>query len=64
MAQLTVIIALLALALTGCITTTTGAAKPARSSPNEAAGYNMQLGISYLRQNKLQAARNLSLIHI
>jgi len=58
MAQLTVIIALLALVLAGCVTTTTGAAKPARSSPNEAAGYNMQLGISYLRQNKLQAARS------
>ena len=57
MAKLTVIIALLALALTGCVTTTTGAATPQKSSPNEAAGYNMQLGISYLRQNKLQAAR-------
>lgn len=57
MAQLTVIIALLALALTGCVTTTTGS-QPAPSSPDEAAGYNMQLGISYLRQNKLQLARN------
>jgi type IV pilus assembly protein PilF len=57
MAQLTVIIALLAgLALTGCVTTTTGS-QPAPSSPDEAADYNMQLGISYLRQNKPQLAR-------
>ena len=56
MAQLTVIIALLALAMAGCVTTTTGS-QSAPSSPDEAAGYNMQLGISYLRQNKLQLAR-------
>jgi type IV pilus assembly protein PilF len=57
MAQLTVIIALLALALAGCVTTTTGA-QPAQSSPKEAAEYNMQLGIGYLRQDKPQLARS------
>ncbi len=57
MAHMKVIIALLAaLALAGCITTTTGA-QSAASSPDEAAEYNMQLGISYLRQGKLQLAR-------
>lgn len=57
MAYLKFIIALFAgLALTGCVTTTTGS-QPAPSSPDEAAEYNMQLGISYLRQNKPQLAR-------
>ncbi len=56
MAQLTVIIALLALALTGCVTTTTGS-QPVPGVPKEAAEYNMQLGIGYLRQNKPQLAR-------
>lgn len=57
MAQLTVILALLALALAGCVTTTTGK-QPAPSSPTEAAEYNMQLGIGYLRQDKPQLARS------
>ena len=57
MAQLTVIFALLALALAGCVTTTTGK-QPAPSSPTEAAEYNMQLGIGYLRQDKPQLARS------
>lgn len=57
MAQLTLIIALLALALSGCVTTTTGK-QPAPASPKEAAEYNMQLGIGYLRQDKPQLARS------
>jgi len=56
MAQLTVIIALLGLALAGCVTTTTGS-QPVPSSPKDAAEYNMQLGIGYLRQGKPQLAR-------
>jgi type IV pilus assembly protein PilF len=56
MAQLKVIIALLAMALAGCVTTMSGS-QPAPSAPKEAAEYNMQLGIGYLRQNKPQLAR-------
>ena len=56
MAQLTIITALLVLVLAGCVTTTTGS-QPLPGEPKEAAEYNMQLGIGYLRQNKPQLAR-------
>lgn len=45
------------LALAGCITTSSRPEPPPTSS-NDAARYNMQLGISYLRQGNLPAARD------
>ena len=51
-----VVLGALVLAATGCVTTSSRP-EPAPSSAKEAAEYNLQLGISYLRQNKLQAAR-------
>lgn len=47
----------LALALAGCISSSSRPPLPGTSS-EDAAQYNMQLGISYLRQNNLQAARD------
>lgn len=44
------------LVLSACVTTSTRAPQ-APASPEDAAQYNLQLGISYLRDNKLQAAR-------
>lgn len=52
-------IAMLCLAsalLAGCVTTTTGAPER-RESPKEAAAYNVQLGIAYLKQGNVGAAR-------
>lgn len=47
---------LFVLALAGCVTTSTlPPLAPAR--PDDAAQFNLELGISYLRDNKLQAAR-------
>lgn len=51
-----VVLAALALAATGCVTTSSRPT-PTPSSEREAAEYNMQLGISYLRQNNLQVAQ-------
>ncbi|MBM4197563.1 MAG: type IV pilus biogenesis/stability protein PilW [Gammaproteobacteria bacterium] len=48
-------VALVATALAGCVTSTTRPGTPA--SPDEAARYNMQLGISYLRQGDYKAAQ-------
>ncbi|MEO7387133.1 MAG: tetratricopeptide repeat protein, partial [Gammaproteobacteria bacterium] len=45
------------LSLGGCITSSSRPAPPP-TSPEDAAQYNMQLGVSYLRQNNLQAARD------
>ena len=47
----------LALAVAGCISSSSRPAPSGKSSV-DAAQYNMQLGISYLRQNNLQAARD------
>ncbi len=46
----------LALAAAGCVTTSSRPT-PEPGTSEEAAQYNLQLGISYLRQNNLQAAR-------
>lgn len=48
---------LLCLALAGCVTTSSRPEPPPASS-DDAAQYNMQLGVSYLRQNNLPAARD------
>lgn len=48
---------LVGLVLAGCVTTSSGPSSPP-SSPQDAALYNLQLGISYLRQNNLPAARD------
>jgi len=45
------------LSLAGCVTTSSRPEPPPTSS-NDAAQYNMQLGVSYLRQNNLPAARD------
>lgn len=45
------------LALAGCVTTSSRPEPPPASS-DDAAQYNMQLGVSYLRQNNLPAARD------
>ena len=51
-------LAVLALAaIAGCVTTSSRPA-PTPASEEEAANYNMQLGISYLRQGNLPAARD------
>jgi type IV pilus assembly protein PilF len=50
----TLIALLLATALTACVSTTS---RPRPTPDKDAATYNMQLGISYLRQGNLQAAR-------
>lgn len=47
----------LLLGLAGCVTTSSRPEPPPASS-EEAAQYNLQLGISYLRQNNLPAARD------
>jgi len=49
-------VVLSALLATSCVTTSSRPT-PEPSSAEEAAQYNLQLGISYLRQNNLQAAR-------
>lgn len=52
-------IAMLCLAsalLAGCVTTTTGSPER-KEAPKEAAAYNVQLGIAYLRQGNVGAAR-------
>lgn len=46
----------LAVAMAGCVTTSSRP-QPAPASRDDAAQYNLQLGVSYLRQNNLQAAR-------
>jgi len=51
-----VVLGVLVLATTACVTTSSRP-KPVPGSDMEAAQYNLQLGISYLRQNNLQAAR-------
>jgi type IV pilus assembly protein PilF len=45
------------LSLAGCVTTSSRPEPPPTSS-DDAAQYNMQLGVSYLRQNNLPAARD------
>lgn len=55
-APLAALLAVLALAISGCITSSTRPPPPETSS-KDAAQYNLELGISYLRQNNLQAAR-------
>jgi type IV pilus assembly protein PilF len=49
-------LAVLTLTVSGCITTSSRPVSPETSS-KDAALYNVELGISYLRQNNLQAAR-------
>lgn len=49
------VVCLAVLTLTGCVTTTSG--PTFEGSDEEAAEYNMQLGIGYLRQGKLEPAR-------
>lgn len=46
------------LALAGCVTTSSRPEPTTPASSEDAAQYNMQLGISYLRQNNLPAARD------
>ena len=50
------VVASLTLAISGCITTSS-MPRPAETSRKDAARYNMELGISYLRDNRLQDAR-------
>lgn len=50
-------LAWVALALAGCITRST-APQPADMSSSDAAQYNLELGIGYLRQGNLQAAKD------
>jgi len=49
------VLAALTLAISGCITTSS--LPPVETNSEDAARYNLELGISYLRQNNLQAAR-------
>jgi type IV pilus assembly protein PilF len=51
------VLAAVVLSLAGCITTSSRPEPPPTSS-DDAAQYNMQLGVSYLRQNNLPAARD------
>lgn len=51
------LLAALLLALAGCVTTSSRP-EPSPTSPEDAAEYNMQLGVSYLRQGNLPAARD------
>jgi type IV pilus assembly protein PilF len=50
------VLGVVALTVNACITSSSRP-KPAASSPVDAAEYNLQLGISYLRKGNLQAAR-------
>lgn len=54
---LTPVATVLLLSLAGCVTTSSRP-EPQPTSSTDAARYNMQLGISYLRQNNLPAARD------
>ncbi|MBN8281130.1 MAG: type IV pilus biogenesis/stability protein PilW [Gammaproteobacteria bacterium] len=51
------LLAVAALAMWGCVSSSSRP-EPTPTSSKEAAQYNMQLGISYLRQNNLPAARD------
>ena len=51
----TAVLAALTLITAGCVTTSS--LPPAETNNKDAARYNLELGISYLRQNNLQAAR-------
>ena len=48
----------LALSMGGCVTSSSRPTSASPPSATDAAQYNLQLGISYLRQNNLQAARD------
>lgn len=48
---------LVLVALAGCVTTTTGSGGDRKESPKDAAAYNVQLGIAYLRQGDVAAAQ-------
>ncbi|MEM8548816.1 MAG: hypothetical protein AAGF46_11725, partial [Pseudomonadota bacterium] len=49
------VIALMAVLATGCITEQSG--RRTKESPEDAAAYNYQLGVEYLRAGKLRQAR-------
>ena len=58
LALTTVLILGLALPMAGCVTSSSRPTPASPPSDTDAAQYNLQLGVSYLRKNNLQAARD------
>jgi type IV pilus assembly protein PilF len=55
-ARIAILCLVLVLLLAGCVSTTTGGSER-KENPKDAAAYNVQLGIAYLKQGDVSAAR-------
>jgi type IV pilus assembly protein PilF len=54
--RITILCSVLMVLLAGCVSTTTGGSER-KENPKDAAAYNVQLGIAYLKQGNVSAAR-------